>query len=63
MQCLNRINLKIIYLCQKCAIQTTSEGGQKWISKHTIFYEICFQAIYKYLSKTFLGNKCSFNEI
>ena len=47
MQCLNTFNLKRIYLCKKYAIQTTSAGGQKWISKHTILYELCFQAIYK----------------
>ena len=47
MECLNTFYLKFINLSKKYAIQTTSAGIQKWISKHTIFYEICFQAIYK----------------
>ena len=37
MQCLNTFNLKRIYLCKEYAIQTTSAGGQKRISKHTFF--------------------------
>ena len=39
MQCLDTFNLKFIYLCKKNANQTTSAGGQKWISKHTLFLQ------------------------
>ena len=42
------IQFKFIYLCKKYANQTTSAGGQKWISSTQFFT--------RYASKRYLNN-------